>query len=123
MLSIDVTAFVLRNECQMEQFSSSIFESGLQNIGEITWRNACAAMAEPAAWLCADLDALREHFADYGAWEASELAAMSGTELNALLVQFIAGEYQQHEADESNVQEWERLMGNDDGTWTYEIGA
>ncbi len=121
--TLEVTAFILRNEGRMEQFSSSIAESGLQNIGQVTWRNACAAMEQKTAWLCHDLAALREHFAEYGAWEADELAAMSGTELNALLVQFIAGEYQEHEADVDRVLEWGRLMQSDDGTWSYEIGV
>jgi len=80
----------------MAQFSSSIAESGLQNIGQITWANAMASMADESSWLTSDLDALRAYFREYGAWTADELAAMSGQELNAMLVQFIAGEYQNY---------------------------
>lgn len=122
-MDLNVTAFVTAYADCMERFSSSIAESGLQNIGQITWRNALKAMDEPSNWLCADLDALVDHFADYGAWERAELESMSGLELNALLVQFVAGEYQQHAADENRVMEWERLFESDDGQWFYTVGT
>jgi hypothetical protein len=80
----------------MARFSDSIANSGLQNIGAVTWRNAMAAMADESEWLCSDLEALHAYFAGFGAWERAELEAMSGQELNALLVQFIAGEYQNY---------------------------
>lgn len=130
-MEIDITAFLSYYQDDMARFSNSRAESGLDNIGEITWRNARTAMAESEDWLTSDLDYLRSYFLDCGAWDTEELAAMSGQDLNALLVQFIASDCQAREQAEERgeLEEWEeneggRLMAPRDlsGQWFYYIG-
>jgi hypothetical protein len=95
-MELDITRFVRANRDCMSNFSSSIAESGLQNIGQVTWRNATEAMADESSWLTSDLTTLQDYFGEFGAWERNELADMSGQDLNALLVQFIAGDFQEY---------------------------
>lgn len=94
MTDLDITRFVLAHADHMDRFSNSIAASGLQDIGARTWAASCAVMADPGEWPCSDLDAIVDWAAEFGAWERQELEAMPGDELNALLVQFIAGDYQ-----------------------------
>lgn len=127
-MEIDITRFVNRYDGEMHAFSDSVANSGLENIGQVTWRNAMAAMADVSACLVlpAQCDELVDHFAGYGAWERSELEAMSCHELNALLVQFIAGDYQTWEAlDFADCEERPcNLYASDDAkTWYYTVGG
>lgn len=129
-MELNITAFVRAHRGDMDRFSSSIARSGLQNIGSLTWRNACEAMADEAAWFTRDLDALRDHFAGYGAWEREELAAMGGVELNALLAQFIAGDWTEREdareQGRAYLRAWEENFGGNlhgsRGRWFYLVG-
>lgn len=129
-MELDITRFVRANRGDMDRFSDSIARSGLSNIGAVTWHNACEAMASESDWLTSNLDALREHFSEYGAWDEEELAAMPGAELNALLVQFIAGDWQEREdareRGRAELRAWEenfggRLTGHR-GRWFYYVG-
>lgn len=65
------------------------------NLGEgswkITWANALVA-AEAHTLDVLRADDLREYFADFGAWDREELAAMSALELRAMVVQCIAAD-------------------------------
>lgn len=129
-MDINISRFVAAHSDAMEQFSDSVMNSGLSNIGQVTWRNACEAMADESNWLCSDLDVLTDHFSEYGAMEREELNAMDGQALNALLVQFVAGDYQgRAEAEEKGeLDHWEdteggRLFVNDAGEWFYYLGC
>lgn len=130
-MEIDITRFVRAHRDHMESFSDSIANSGLQDIGRITWRNACDAFADEVDWLTSDLDALRSHFREYGAWDDEELHGMDGKELNALLAQFIAGDFQRYtharEQGRKAFKRWQenhggRLQGAR-GRWWYYIGT
>lgn len=132
-MELNITRFVKAHSDCMEQFSSSIAESGLDNIGQVTWRNAMAAMEHVSNCLVLpkDCDKLVEHFAEFGAWEREELEAMSCQELNALLVQFIAGDYQEYasakEKGRKAFKEWDanhggRITGNR-GRFYYYVGC
>ena len=133
-MEVDITKFVIRFADDMHTLSSSVAESGLENIGAVTWENACQAMASESDWLTSDLAELQDHFASYGAWDRDELEAMTGQELNALLVQFVAGDYQARESacERGELAEWEeceggRLYQSDVaphvGKWFYYIGC
>jgi hypothetical protein len=134
MPQINVTAFVNAHRDTMHTFSDSIARSGLTDIGHRTWTAAMAAMADDTAWLCSDLDAVESWFAGFGAWSRDELADMTGQELNALLVQFVAGDVQgfddaedRDELDEHMENEGGRLYrGDTDGftapEWFFYIG-
>lgn len=126
-MELNITSFVRKYSDCMSNFSDSIANSGLQNIGAITWRNACNVMADESAWLTSDLEALQAYFAGFGAWDRSELEAMSGQELNALLVQFIASAYQEYtdarEQGRKAFREWKESNGGSlyghRGRWFY----
>ncbi len=130
-MEIKITRFVKLNAHRMHDFSNSIARSGREDIGSVTWRNACAAMADPSDWFTNDLDALQSWFADFGAWDREELEAMPGQELNALLLQFLAGDYQSRaEASErgrAELKRWEENEGGrlyrHKGQWYFSIGC
>lgn len=129
-MELNITKLVERFEDSMESLSSSIADSGLENIGQVTWRNACEAMADESDWLTSDLGALLDYFACFGAWEREELESMSGAELNALLAQFISGDFQgRRDAEErGELERWEECEGgplfrSDDGEWFYYVGG
>ena len=93
-MEIDVT-HLIDEDCA--QFSDSIANSGLQNIGQITWRNACEHAAEKPLCPADKQSELRSWLAEFGAWSRDEIAAMSDAETNALLLQFVAGDIQEME--------------------------
>lgn len=102
-MEIDVTAIIEGHE--LTDYSDSIANSGLQNIGQITWRNAvnaCAAMDDPLV-TSEQQSELREWIADFGAWSRQEIEEMSDNDTCALLLQFIASEGQRYlEAEEED---------------------
>jgi len=125
--SLDNPAYDLR------RYSDSVGRSGLQNIGDVTWRNAQEAMAESV--LCDDADALVDYFEDYGAWPREELEAMSLQDLNALLLQFVAGDAQEYlealaqgeeafrEYDENQGGRLHHIDEDNGRRWFYYIGS
>lgn len=128
-MEINVTA--LMNDHDLSSYSDSIANSGLQNIGQITWRNAveaCEAMETPLVPKEGQ-DDLRDWIADFGAWSREEIAEMSDVETCALLLQFIAGDGQAYlDAEEDGrLAEYEeneggRLYKGDDGEWYFYVG-
>lgn len=124
-MDINVTPFINEHLHNMSKFSDSVFNSGLDNIGEITWNNANDVAEELI--LVDDRNELESHFVEYGAWTAEELAAMSLIELNALLIQFVSSDYRETyedlEEDKSPNEETMRsLYKSDDGNWFYYLG-
>lgn len=101
-MEIDVTEFF--NAGGHMDYSASRMEMG-RDAGVITWRNACEASAEYCLLDTPDkLDAVRRYFRGFGAWSDEELAAKPDRELNALLLQFIAGDIREFSDD---VSEWD----------------
>jgi hypothetical protein len=130
-VEVNITKFVRAYRSSMSQFSDSIARSSLQNIGQITWRNTLEVATASPRQLTDDLSALRNHFAEYGAWGREELEAMSGAELNALLMQFIAGDWQERERarrrGKAALREYEENGGGrlywSRGRWFYYVGC
>ncbi len=77
------------------------------NAGQLTWQASCETAAQITLL---DTDDKRQEFRDwvkeFGAWSVEEIAAWSDTELNALLLQFIAGDVREAFGD-SDVSEWD----------------
>lgn len=124
-MEVNVTSLVEDNDPR--EFSNSRFESGLDNIGEITWAAACEYAANNPLCTTADqLAELADYFASFGAWDRDEIDAMSATELNALLVQSVAGDLNESTHfdtfEEYSEQVGGRLCPSDDG-WYYYVGA
>jgi hypothetical protein len=131
-MELNITRFVRANRDCMSNFSDSIANSGLQNIGQVTWRNAMTAMQDVSACLVppAQCGELVDYFSEFGAWEREELEAMSCQELNAMLVQCIASDWQEYSAAKeqgrAHFKKWDencggRIYGNR-GRYYYYVG-
>ena len=88
MRDINVTRLV--TDIEPSELSGSIAERGA-NAGPETWANAKAAATKQPLEI-SDRDGVREYFADFGAWSREEIAAWSDTELDALVLQYAAGD-------------------------------
>ena len=138
MIEINITRFV-RNAGMIDYFAS-VAEIGA-NAGPATWRRACEDSPEYTMLATDDQrEAYRAHILAYGAWEPEEIAAWSDGEINALLMQEIAGDVREIESlcggipgsPEFDAQEYEsltydgtlsgRLFVGSDGEIYYYIG-
>lgn len=89
MFTVNITRF-LSEEC-MRDYSASQAELG-PNAGRYTWE-ACTENAPEWNFIPAEsLDYFREWLAQWGAWSRKEIAAMPDAELQALCLQWIAGD-------------------------------
>ena len=80
---IDVSA-LFGEDCGL--LSASAYELG-ESAGRITWDN-CLALAKRNPLVNDDnRDNVRDHFAEYGAWERSEIDAWDDTSLSAMIWQ------------------------------------
>lgn len=90
-MEINITA--LRNTTEPMELSASAAEIG-QDAGRITWSNALQA-----PHLIQDdettLEEVQDYLQDFGAWSREDLEAMTHQELNALVCQFIAGDWRE----------------------------
>lgn len=96
-MEINITKFY--REATPNDYSASVAEIG-NNAGPDTWR---AANDDSAEYFILDTDEKREAFRDYirgfGAWDESEITGFSDTALNALCIQFVAGDLREHGLD------------------------
>jgi hypothetical protein len=129
-MELDVTHMV--KDCDdMPNLSGSVAELG-QDASKITWRNSIEyAKANPLLATEDARDEARAWLKDFGAWEAEEIAGWSDTELNALVVQFIAGDIREMEHYDSEDEFREacesgrasgRLYRGDNGRWYFYLG-
>ena len=89
MFTVNITRFIAE-EC-MRDYSASVAEIG-PNAGQYTWQ-ACNENAPEWNFIPAEsLDYFREWLAQWGAWNADEIATMPDAELQALCLQWIAGD-------------------------------
>lgn len=118
-MELNITAFV--REQDMFDFSHSAAEGG-HTAGTDTWRAAIAA--SPTYMFVTDdtRDDIREWAAAFGAWEREEIDAWSDVELNALVLQFAAGDVRAMEAT-GNDDEPEGNVYRADGEWFMYIGC
>lgn len=131
-MDLDITDFY--NNAVPQNYSASIAEIG-EDAGTVTWRRACEDTSD---YNLLDTDEKREEFRAYvkgfGAWTDEEIHKWSNTELNALCMQFIAGDIRDGPLanDSKNwegYQEWVsegqrsgNLFKGDDGRIYYYIG-
>lgn len=73
------------------ELSGSIAERGA-NAGPETWRNSVDAAKRQRLLKPEQRQAARDFFAGFGAWSDEEIAAWSNTELDALVLQYAAGD-------------------------------
>jgi hypothetical protein len=132
-LEIEITKLV-HSADDMIAYSASVFEAG-ENAGQRTWGAALASAAESPLIPLDDsekIGELREYLAEFGAWSEQELADMSPTEVNALALQFIAGDIREMSENFETQAEYEaacdsgqasgRIYQSDSGEWFYYLG-
>ena len=128
-MEIDITLYVTEHDCS--QYASSVAETGLSNIGQITWDNAMRHLAVDHIVTGEQLEHTREWLSGFGAWTIDELAGMSDREINALLLQFIASDVREMESyddwsDYEQAAQDGQVSGNiyqgDDGRYYFYIG-
>ncbi len=91
-MELNITATFRAIRGNARKYSASQAELG-SNAGAITWANANDAAKDMCPLRTSDqMQAMREFVKDSGGWSAEEIAAFSDQELNALLVQWIAGD-------------------------------
>lgn len=109
-MEINITKFF--TEATARDYSASVAEIG-NNAGADTWRAACDDSAD---YLILDTEdkreAFRHHIKGCGAWDDTEIAAMSDTALNALCIQFIAGDMRENGLDVNPV-DWQAYEADD----------
>jgi hypothetical protein len=87
--------------------SHSAYEGG-ENAGQNTW-NASKKEAENTQLLNTPekLEAMRDFASESGGWNREEIAAWSDNELNALFLQWIAGDVRELGADSLDEIDWD----------------
>ena len=89
-MEINITRFF--SEAAPMDYSASVAELG-SNAGPDTWRAACDDSED---YMLLDTDDKRDSFRAFvrssGGWNDEEIAAWTDTELNALFIQWIAGD-------------------------------
>lgn len=89
-MELDITEFF--NKSTPFDYSASALEQG-ENTAPITWGNACW---DAGKWSLLDteekLDAFRAFVKESGGWTDAEVDAFTPIELNALCIQWIAGD-------------------------------
>lgn len=89
-MQINITKFY--NEAAPINYSASVAEIGY-NAGPDTWQ---AAKDDAGDWNMLDTDEKRQAFREwvkpFGGWNEAEIAAWDNVELNALFVQWVAGD-------------------------------
>jgi hypothetical protein len=89
-MEVDVTRLI--NEVDPSEISGSIAERG-NNAGPETWANALEATAdEPLLTTEDERDNARDFFKGFGAWSKEEIAAWSDNDIDALILQYAAGD-------------------------------
>jgi len=87
-MELNITDFY-RNARTLD-YQNSVFNSGLQNIGEITWNRAKRDSGKYAFATKENRERLIEWLDGFGAWEREEMNAWTLRELNALMIQFVS---------------------------------
>lgn len=108
-MELDITAFF--NGARPADYSASVMELG-EHAGEITWNRALVAARR---WNLLDTPdkqaAFRAYVRSFGAWSAAEIEGLSLSELNALLIQLIAGDIREAGLDSGAT--WEEHESGD----------
>lgn len=131
-MELNITKFY--NETAPMDYSASVAEIG-NNAGADTWRAACE---DSSTYMILNTDdkrqAMRDYVRGFGAWTDEEIDAWTDIELNALLLQMIAGDIRESVLDDDR-SAWPeyyeqgeqcivscRLFSDDNGQIYYSIG-
>jgi hypothetical protein len=146
-MEINITHLMTDEAFAPSEYFGSVAERGA-NAGRETWANAVEYAADAPLLtleLCSGykietLDDIhrhaREYFAEFGAWDADEIATWSVDELNAIVLQLISGDIRERAAfadDPDDLAEYEENHGGhiyqcdiadnpEFGQWFYYLG-
>lgn len=116
---LDITEF-FKNACPKD-YSASAHELG-DNAGAITWQHA---IEDSEDYLLLDSEEKREAFREFikgaGAWSDEEIAAWTDTELNALCIQWVAGDIREAGIDTNNTDWQEYEAGCQEGIYSSSL--
>ncbi len=130
---IDITSLL---ELECFNLSHSRAEGG-ENAGQNTW-NASKAQANKTPLLDTEekLEAMRDFARSSGGWTREEIAAWNAEEINALFLQWVAGDVREAGADSLDGIDWEEyekmategrvssnLSKGDDGQISFYLGS
>jgi hypothetical protein len=102
-MEIEISDFLMFADAG--RFSGSVAELGV-NAGRITWANSMSSAAsKPLLTTPEEIAEARDWARGFGAWDDETIDRWSETEVNALVLQFVAGE----------IREIEQLCTRDDG--------
>ena len=103
-MEIEITS-LLETDCF--PLSHSVAEGG-ENAGRNTWNNAKEQAGEtPLLKTPEELQAMRDFARSSGGWTCDEIAEWSDQEINALFLQWIAGDVRELGADSLSEIDWE----------------
>ena len=109
-MELDITCMLSED---LYSYSNSIANTGLENIGQITWNNALES--EVSLVNDDNVEEIKDYIKTFGAWEREEIDGWSINETNALVIQLVSGDLQEYlwakSLEESEYQEWERDCG------------
>ena len=131
-MEINITPFFYQGQAHL--YSASAAELG-ENAGKITWINSMN-FSDKHKMLVTDeqLEAFRAFVKDTGGWTQEEISHWTNHELNALFVQFVAGDiregglsgpcqdWEQYQADCESGLVSGRIFKSDDNQIFYCIG-
>jgi len=104
-MELNITDFFYN--ARTKDYQNSVFNSGLENIGTITWNNALRDSDKYTFATEENQEALKGWLAEFGAWTPEEMDTWDLKDLNALLIQFVAGWVQ--EKEDVSWEEYEKL--------------
>lgn len=129
-MELDITDMV-NDSVEMPNLSGSCLEHGA-DAGQITWDNAKDyASVRPILNGHDEIEQAIRHLREFGAWSEEEIRNWPINELNAVMIQLIAGDIREMEACgtyEEYLVESERgtvpsnIFRADDGRWYYQVG-
>ena len=107
-MEIDITSMFADRD-KMFYLSGSAMEHG-SNAGSITWNNSMQyAKENPLLSTSEQVQAARDYFREFGAWDDEEIDAWDTDCANAMVCQCIAGD----------IRELEEYALNDEGEWDW----
>lgn len=93
-MEIDITFLLSENEYDLMDYSASAMELG-NDAGSITWNNSKESgivfVSTPE-----EIQEAQDYIQGFGSWSETEIKAWSLTELNALILQLIAGDLREY---------------------------
>lgn len=115
---IDITEFFNSADFNPSYYSASIAEIG-QDAGVITWQNSVDRSEEIDLLQDAEKrEIFRRYIKTFGAWTDDEINVWTNVELNALLIQLIAGDIREAGLDVNNPDWKEYEKGAESGRYS-----